>query len=1139
MLFRSSRICDDSAVGPYREASKIKRLFTSLCAFIKCSLDVLPWERNQVCPDLIPWKSASEFVKSRFGLDFKSFLLEVQKDGRVVNSSRPRSPGDYLNNKGDRLTNSLLRCSQSMMRSGALIQGVCEITKFHFGQSVWNSFDFAVIVYFILDLFGRLEETVKISTVYFSSKVIGEEPPLIPSNMKPVLLGYHIDRKLGRFRGRSHKCLSLAMDILNLKRCCPTVSDEFIRRAMQKHFVAIAGRFGQSRKIEDPKVVVQELPACVLREMSQLFQDHYSDVGMPDPLKLEVPSSSASFELKRSDGGPEALLLNLPFHYHDHEGLTEGTESRNNSTRIVQDIFSRYHVDSNDFRVTERIDNFLSIPQGLLHAVRHSVLVPSRSCLKAEAVPISEPCKVRVITKGETVPYLALKSFQVSVSKWLGKHSCFKLTRSSFSETDVRDFLEASVKFYGVGKKLRIVSADYSSATDNLRSDLSNKIAQEFRQFFGQSYVDLVTLGLTGHVVHYKREYFDKMPEEATYEDLTRDDGTIITMTDSIWNGDVDKSFPPLTRKERTRVRILALQQGGQLMGSYASFVVLCIANYSIIAANLRRIAPDNWQGPLPLLVNGDDALFCVPEEGDTYREWSEMTTLCGLALSPGKNYSIPWDPCGCSPSFCMINSKCFQITGMQIRFVPYINGGLLRGWTKLSAEYWNLLSAENGIASRFNQLIAGFSGFKAWELAKSFIRWWSWALFNGSIIPSNVPWYLPETFGGLGFKPIEILGVLCFPGRELSETNLRTSYGIYVSYRGRPIQFSRQFEQKSEGYGGLTRVRAVERTVYKIDEDEVSFSGVTQWRSLTRRFKTETTRLNKKTAVLQDHIDRLATKGGYKFIFSSSPIVADDIPLGWTMIEEANPLLCSIISEREDDPSSEMELRLEEDEKFPEFGTEADQRRHLRFLRGVREWKKYLERFYHFKLPPSPQNGVENRLDTDSIVRLLWRKQFIIPLVRHNTYEGLSSDNPHLFLFPGPMTYEGKVWDSLDLDPCFNDQGKNLVRVRNPQGTRGIQYAYHSMKNRTCTAEPYSTINHPEGMNPLGSLQTQKCVIGSSWSMEEKYGLLRPADGNTTSDCSMGADVLTAVPGSVISEDTPQPTESRTSGIEMKEVVS
>jgi len=976
------------------------------------------------------------------------------------------------------------------MRSGALIQGFCEILEFHFGQPVWGSFDFAVITYFFLDLVGRLEEVVKFSTTFFSARVLGQEPPM--SDSKPFLLGYRVDRKIGRYRGTSFRCLRLAMDVLNLKRCCPTVSDEFIRRSMRKHAQAICG----------PPRDVSNLPEGVLAEVRRFFDDQCKNFGAPEPLKLELPSSAASFEFSRSSGGPESLLYNHPFDLGSEEVekfLSEldvplqpigrmGLSARHEWSMTVNDLYKSSTgvsllEEGGKTALFERLAEYdLSIPKGLLSAVRLEALRGGFQPIKAQAVPICEPCKVRVITKGETLPYLALKSFQVSVSRWIAKSYNFCLTRSSFGESDVATFLQRSAEFYGTDADLLVVSADYSAATDNLRSDLSVSIALEFMNFFGQSFVDLLIRGLVGHEVFYFRDYFDELPEGFLYEDSS--------ITESDWQNRHQKDSPCYKKIPRVHAK----QQNGQLMGSYASFVVLCIANFSVIASVLREVNPESKARHLPILINGDDALFCVPRNGGWLEKWKDLTTSCGLALSPGKNYVLPWSPASSKPSMLMINSKCFQITGLSVRHVPYINGGLLRGWTKLSAEFWTLLSAESGIASRFNQLIAGFAGFEAWKLALKFIRWWSWALRDPGIIPDSVPWYLPEVYGGLGFKPIEICGVACQPGRSNRPLEVRAAYGLFCEYRGSQVQVTRHSEVE---VGERRLCRTNFATVHR---NGVSPDGLRHWRELTRRFKTESSPLCQKSAVVQDRFDQINSRGGYQFIFSSEPLTCDDMPLGWTELEQVNPLLCAMVPVLYDDPVEDIRHVFTVTKDRPLVGSKSFEWRHRLFLQGVAKWGKLMKRFVHFKLPKS--------LTADEVSKFLWTRQFAKPVVRGNTASDYSGDNLHLFLFPGSLEFNERKWDLQDLAPCIDRSGAPL---RSGRHQTPVQLTYHSMKNKSCTAHSLTEVKVPEGINhsllPPSLVRTDEA--GYDFSEERKLWH-QPADGWMEAIPSAGQGVLT-----------------------------
>ncbi len=71
-------------------------------------------------------------------------------------------------------------------------------------------------------------------------------------------------------------------------------------------------------------------------------------------------------------------------------------------------------------------------------------------------------------------------------------------------------------------------------------------------------------------------------------------------------------------------------QKWGQLMGSPASFPVLCIANLAMSVTALRSV--EKWSVPSPrpigrsgILVNGDDIAFRA--EREAIEGWQELTS--------------------------------------------------------------------------------------------------------------------------------------------------------------------------------------------------------------------------------------------------------------------------------------------------------------------------------------------------------------------------------------------------------------------------------------------------------------------------------------------------------------------------------
>ncbi|APG77000.1 RNA-dependent RNA polymerase [Beihai narna-like virus 14] len=216
---------------------------------------------------------------------------------------------------------------------------------------------------------------------------------------------------------------------------------------------------------------------------------------------------------------------------------------------------------------------------------------PGRPCLgyefpselpeknQVEAYAISEPLKVRLITKEQPLSY-AMKPLQRAMTRALRDFNCFF--------PGWKGTLEDFVNLNLAGQKGHILSGDYSAATDNLNSDVMNTVLEEVKKVF------------PGHHLLHKYVDFFGGPHEVLYPKWTK--------------------LPAIQ------------QRRGQLMGSLLSFPVLCIAN----AATLCHVRQQDLH-ELKACINGDDILFV--DTNRCIRRWKKVATSLGLVPSIGKNF--------------------------------------------------------------------------------------------------------------------------------------------------------------------------------------------------------------------------------------------------------------------------------------------------------------------------------------------------------------------------------------------------------------------------------------------------------------------------------------------------------------------
>jgi len=190
-------------------------------------------------------------------------------------------------------------------------------------------------------------------------------------------------------------------------------------------------------------------------------------------------------------------------------------------------------------------------------------------------------------------------------------------------------------------------------------------------------------------------------------------------------------------------------QVWGQLMGSIVSFIVLCIVNLAVIrhAFELEshtRISLEE----IPAVVNGDDGLVRSSDQFATI--WESIARVAGLISSVGKVYS--------HPVYCNINSTSYEFRNGNFELIPYVNMGLVMGLGRSGAGKVDLSIASEeydnpfvkSLGSRHHALIESCPVDLRIAVHELFLQHNAVTLKN-----TRVPWYVPESLGGVGLKPL------------------------------------------------------------------------------------------------------------------------------------------------------------------------------------------------------------------------------------------------------------------------------------------------------------------------------------------------------------------------------------------------
>jgi hypothetical protein len=258
---------------------------------------------------------------------------------------------------------------------------------------------------------------------------------------------------------------------------------------------------------------------------------------------------------------------------------------------------------------------------------------------KVQVQAILEPLKVRMISKGETLPYWVSRVFQKKLWKHMNKFPQFALTGRPMDASDLYDILEKEKELELDTSNYCWVSGDYSAATDNIESAFTKLAFETALLHSGLNFKDQEIL----RGVIYEQELH--------YPSVKQPGGGF---------------YPPIDP---------VMQTQGQLMGSTLSFPILCIINLLAYSRAMKRRYPELYFSlkDLPVKINGDDILFRADTE--LYDIWQEEVKKVGFSLSLGKNYI--------HPSLLTVNSElyCYRpnsLNSVLFEKIEFFNVGLL-----------------------------------------------------------------------------------------------------------------------------------------------------------------------------------------------------------------------------------------------------------------------------------------------------------------------------------------------------------------------------------------------------------------------------------------------------------------------------
>jgi hypothetical protein len=518
-------------------------------------------------------------------------------------------------------------------RTTALIRGLDLVLEHHCASNVIRA-ELTAQVHAHLDTSS--DETVwlkrsKYLLTYPLSKYLKNESPPEPD------VKFQASGKLRRWMKQRICCFNrrnthLWYSWLQAKRSTLPVSSDFVDSTYNKHLETL------SRHDPGDDLTIQEIfsDPTFVHVLDRVKEEISKDIlNFDDDFTSFSPSGNACFETTRGAGGQQFQLETIC-------GLS-GYDEHNKPVRAQYDPIKEFYG--------MRFDTVVHTRNGLRHNVvteirvdygvdewqslkYHSYILDrrSRSCT---IQAVLEPMKVRVISKGEALPYYSCKPLQKAMHSAMKHLCCFRLIGRPFSPTDLIDLKERSDPWD------QWFSIDYSAATDGLSWKYSGRILRYIIDGLPQYLKDTALEVLGPHALHY-----------------------------------------PVAGKPSEKV-FKGMQQNGQLMGSILSFPILCLANLGVYL-KVTQLAQRHWSHHDRLnhvLINGDDMLYSANES--LWKYHVDTAAKVGLEMSVGKAYH--------HREYANINSVSAHYSLINDRATPwqidYLNTGLFFGQHKVQSR--------------------------------------------------------------------------------------------------------------------------------------------------------------------------------------------------------------------------------------------------------------------------------------------------------------------------------------------------------------------------------------------------------------------------------------------------------------------
>jgi hypothetical protein len=511
---------------------------------------------------------------------------------------------------------------------------------------------------------------------------------LFPGKLRRFLRSFfrRCNQDMSKSASKKLRALSRGQTFLMFKKGSPEMSESMIQATKDTHKELLHEnrgpgweKFGNSSMEAAYRHSIKESVKLLVKS---IFRKGSARVLYSNKQKLPTPSFRASYETSRSHGGASRL--------------------------IGEKLSSRSRLDSLPFgRTLERMDYHprVGVVETHKNPVKTSEFYDSvykelrESHYDVTPVFLQEPLKIRTITKGPTIPYWYLKPIQKFLWRNVSRYPLFTLTGTPINAQYLNEQVWSKKESLPNSDEYFLVSADYSSATDNMKMWMSLLVWNEIAEHIGLGPLErrVGAKSLVGHTIHYG-------PEEVLKQ----------------WNG--------------------------QLMGSPLSFPVLCIANAAVCTAAywspLEWGEPEVRVGPrgLPLAINGDDAGMAMT--ASQYATWKVYASFIGMEPSIGKCYT--------SDDWIEMNSELYFRRHGSFEKVPFLNLSLANPHTSRGHE----LRAISSFGPCCRSFVKDFKGARRQRALTLWIKR-MFPTLRERVTPGTA-WGLPEWLGGLGLPMLE-----------------------------------------------------------------------------------------------------------------------------------------------------------------------------------------------------------------------------------------------------------------------------------------------------------------------------------------------------------------------------------------------